>query len=110
MELLFPRILRKVISMRKTKIICTVGPSTDKPEILENMMGAISSPRDDVSEFAPKMDVINVPTDKITDPIPVLYQSGYLTIKDYNEDTKQYLLGFPNEEVRQGLSDLFSLK
>lgn len=38
MELLFPRILRKVISMRKTKIICTVGPSTDKPEILENMM------------------------------------------------------------------------
>lgn len=52
----------------------------------------------------------NVPTDKITDPIPVLYQSGYLTIKDYNEDTKQYLLGFPNEEVRQGLSDLFSLK
>lgn len=52
----------------------------------------------------------NVPTDKITDPIPVLYQSGYLTIKDYNEDTKQYLLGFPNEEVRQGVSDLFSLK
>lgn len=52
----------------------------------------------------------NVPTDKITDPIPVLYQSGYLTIKDYNEDTKQYLLGFPNEEVRQGFSDLFSLK
>lgn len=40
----------------------------------------------------------NVPTDKITDPIPVLYQSGYLTIKDSNEDTKQYLLGFPNEE------------
>ncbi|MDO4153429.1 MAG: pyruvate kinase [Clostridia bacterium] len=26
--------------MRKTKIICTVGPSTDKPEILENMMRA----------------------------------------------------------------------
>ena len=47
----------------------------------------------------------NVPTDKITDPIPVLYQSGYLTIKDYNEDTKQYLLGFPNEEVRQGFSE-----
>lgn len=40
MELLFPRILRKVISMRKTKIVCTVGPSTDKPEILENMMRA----------------------------------------------------------------------
>lgn len=52
----------------------------------------------------------NVTTDKITESILVLYQCGYLTIKDYNEDTKQYLLGFPNEEVRQGVSDLFSLK
>ena len=47
----------------------------------------------------------NVPTDKITDPIPVLYQSGYLTIKDYNPDTRQYLLDFPNEEVRKGFSE-----
>ena len=52
----------------------------------------------------------NVPTDKITDPMPVLYQSGYLTKKYYNADTKQYHLGYPNEEIRQGLSDLFSLK
>ena len=38
----------------------------------------------------------NVTTDKITESILVLYQCGYLTIKDYNEDTKQYHLGFPN--------------
>ena len=36
----------------------------------------------------------NVTTDKITESILVLYQCGYLTIKDYNEDTKQYHLGF----------------
>ena len=46
----------------------------------------------------------DVPTEKISDPIPVLYQSGYLTIKEYNKGRKQYLLGFPNEEVRQGFS------
>ena len=35
-------------------------------------------------------------------PVPLLYQSGYLTIKDYNERFDKYTLGFPNEEVRYG--------
>ncbi|MDR1738709.1 MAG: ATP-binding protein [Candidatus Symbiothrix sp.] len=35
-------------------------------------------------------------------PVPVLYQSGYLTIKDYNLRKNFYTLGFPNEEVRYG--------
>lgn len=47
----------------------------------------------------------DVPTDSITDPIPVLYQSGYLTIKEYNRKLRMYRLGFPNEEVRQGFSE-----
>jgi hypothetical protein len=37
-----------------------------------------------------------------TDPIPVIYQSGYLTIKDYNSRFNLYKLGFPNEEVEEG--------
>lgn len=39
----------------------------------------------------------DVPTEKISDPIPVLYQSGYLTIKEYDKQSRQYRLGFPNE-------------
>jgi hypothetical protein len=35
--------------------------------------------------------------------IPLLYQTGYLTIKEYNLRTDQYLLGMPNAEVRVGL-------
>lgn len=35
-------------------------------------------------------------------PIPVIYQSGYLTIKDYNREFQNYTLGFPNEEVEYG--------
>jgi hypothetical protein len=35
--------------------------------------------------------------------IPLLYQTGYLTIKDYDLRTDQYLLGMPNAEVRVGL-------
>lgn len=41
-------------------------------------------------------------------PIPILFQSGYLTIKEYIEDVSMYRLGFPNDEVRYGfLKNLF---
>lgn len=35
-------------------------------------------------------------------PLPILFQSGYLTIKDYDKEYKLYRLGFPNDEVRYG--------
>ena len=36
------------------------------------------------------------------DPIPVLFQSGYLTIKGYDKEFGLYRLGFPNKEVEEG--------
>ncbi len=36
------------------------------------------------------------------DPLPILFQSGYLTIKEYIEEGNMYRLGFPNDEVRYG--------
>ncbi|MDR0894924.1 MAG: AAA family ATPase, partial [Prevotellaceae bacterium] len=47
------------------------------------------------------VDDFDTAVETLTDPIPVLYQSGYLTIKDYNGGV--YTLGYPNEEVRLGL-------
>lgn len=47
-------------------------------------------------------DVINSVDTLSTNPIPVIYQSGYLTIKGYDERFKTYLLGFPNKEVEEG--------
>ena len=38
----------------------------------------------------------------VEQPLPMIYQSGYLTIKDCNIDRNTYLLDFPNEEVRNG--------
>jgi hypothetical protein len=38
-------------------------------------------------------------------PIPLLYQSGYLTIKSYDERLRKYTLGFPNEEVALGFME-----
>jgi hypothetical protein len=36
------------------------------------------------------------------DYVPLLYQSGYLTIKEYDDELNAYTLGFPNEEVKYG--------
>ena len=41
-----------------------------------------------------------------TNPIPVIYQGGYLTIKSYDERFKNYQLGFPNKEVENGILNI----
>ena len=41
-------------------------------------------------------------------PLPMLYQSGYLTIKRYDSEFNTYTLDFPNEEVRAGMISLLS--
>ena len=41
-------------------------------------------------------------------PLPMIYQSGYLTIKDYDETTYSFLLDFPNNEVRKGFLSLIA--
>ena len=47
-------------------------------------------------------DVINSIDAESTNPIPVIYQSGYLTIKGYDKEFQMYRLGFPNQEVEEG--------
>ena len=48
---------------------------------------------------------LNSVTESHTNPIPVLYQSGYLTIKAYDRNRDRYTLDFPNEEVERGFFD-----
>ena len=42
------------------------------------------------------------PTENMHNALPLLYQSGYLTIKDYDREAEIYTLAFPNQEVRIG--------
>lgn len=42
----------------------------------------------------------------LSDPIPFFFQTGYLTIKDYDPEFRSYTLGFPNREVSEGFNDL----
>ena len=50
-------------------------------------------------------DQFDAPTEVITDPIPVLYQSGYLTIKSFDPMFKIYTLAYPNNEVRYAFTE-----
>ncbi len=47
----------------------------------------------------PRFVLENYSTDS-QDVVPILFQAGYLTIKDYRPASETYLLGFPNEEVK----------
>ena len=47
----------------------------------------------------------DAPTERMTDITPLLYQSGYITIKDYSATTRLYTLDIPNKEVRIGLME-----
>ncbi len=47
----------------------------------------------------------DAPTERMRNATPLLYQSGYLTIKDYDQITDAYLLEIPNREVRRGLME-----
>jgi len=57
---------------------------------------------EDMSKSEVTADVLNSIDAESHDPIPVIYQSGYLTIKGYKERFGKYILGFPNEEVEEG--------
>ena len=50
--------------------------------------------------FMATQEMFDAPTETATDAIPMLYQSGYLTIKNFENNV--YTLGFPNNEVRFG--------
>ena len=49
------------------------------------------------------LEAFNVPCENASTPVPMLYQSGYLTIDYYNKEDDVYVLHFPNYEVRQGM-------
>ncbi len=59
-----------------------------------------------VTEIEPKsvsVDDFDMSPEQMTSPLPLLYQSGYLTIKKYSPLTQSYVLGYPNQEVKIGM-------
>ncbi len=77
--------------------------ATGTPTILTKLLNKFNmNPQDFDKGFSSTQEMFDTPAETATDPIPMLYQSGYLTIKKFNERGSRYTLGFPNDEVRFG--------
>ena len=59
----------------------------------------------EIGPLAAKSSAFDAPTETMTTIIPLLYQSGYITIKGYDEELDLYTLDIPNKEVRLGLME-----
>ena len=79
--------------------------STGTPTMLVNVMRQHNISLQQIEHFKGRISRFDAPTERISDPIPVLFQSGYLTLKDYDPFEQKYTLGFPNGEVREGFAD-----
>ena len=78
--------------------------STGTPTMLVNVMRRHNISLQQIEHFQGTLERFDAPTERISDPIPVLFQSGYLTLKEYNPFTRKFTLGFPNGEVREGFA------
>lgn len=83
---------------------------TGTPTLLVNVMKQTSF---DVTTLSDQVEVsvedLSGMQDIINKPIPLFFQTGYLTIKDYDKEFNIYTLGFPNDEVKNGfLKFIFS--
>ena len=75
---------------------------TGTPSFLIYQLQKTNYPLDQMTEDELYADTLNSIDVMDENPLPLLYQSGYLTIKDYDREFKTYRLGFPNREVREG--------
>ena len=83
--------------------------ATGTPNFLVEVIKHCDYPLDrfvTASKTAEDLDAID---SMYSDPIPLFFQSGYLTIKDYNPEFLTYRLDFPNKEVERGFSRFMTL-
>ena len=78
--------------------------STGTPTFLLEMLTDRGQVLSDIEGKNVLKDEFDTPTDELVSILPVLYQSGYLTIKKYDNLSDRFTLGIPNEEVRRGLA------
>ena len=75
------------------------------PTYLIKMLGKFGVNPSEIGPKQAKASIFDAPTETMTNITPLLYQSGYITIKDYNKILDLYTLDIPNKEVRLGLME-----
>ena len=95
-----------ILNALSKKILADYWFRTGSPTYLVRLLSHFDENINEmVNRFYPTSSFIDYKAD-VEAPLPMIYQSGYLTIKDWNMDTDSYLLDFPNDEVRSGFLTL----
>lgn len=82
--------------------------ATGTPNFLVEVLKQLDYPLDRLTTDEVERQTIDSVDVMFHDPIPLLFQSGYLTIKNYNARFDAYKLDFPNEEVEQGFAQFMT--
>ena len=75
------------------------------PTYLIEMLRKFNVVPSDMNKMQTLASDFDAPTENMASITPLLYQSGYVTIKDFNRATRLYTLDIPNTEIRVGLMD-----
>jgi len=79
--------------------------STGTPSFLVEMLRKFHTDISRIDGSEAVTTSFDAPTENMKSILPLLYQSGYITIKDYDRRAGLFTLGFPNKEVKTGLMD-----
>lgn len=96
-----------VIKCFSTKRFGLYWYETGTPSFLFSEMRKYKTELQNIDNQTVNENDFNVSPETAVTALPMLYQSGYLTIKDYNSITNLYTLGFPNKEVKNGFLQAF---
>lgn len=79
--------------------------SSGTPTYLINMLRQFGVLPTEIAPTEAVSSSFNAPTENMKTITPLLYQSGYVTIKEYDPETRIYTLDIPNKEIKVGLFD-----
>jgi len=91
-----------LLNTLKSKCFGDYWFETGTPSFLVYLLKQADYNLNNLQEEMVSADILNSVDSMSKNPIPVIYQSGYLTIKGYDKEFKIYRLGFPNKEVENG--------
>ena len=76
--------------------------ATGTPTLMVKLLQTTSFNLNNIVDTPVTADLLGRVDSMKENPLPVIYQSGYLTIKGYDREFREYQLGFPNQEVESG--------
>lgn len=97
-----------VLNSLSKKVLSDYWFSTGTPAYLVRLLTHCKENMNELTgKYYQREDFVDYRAD-VEAPLPMIYQSGYLTIKDWNMETDSYLLDFPNDEVKRGFVTLLA--